>query len=139
MERLTDRDKEIPLPNPDNAQFWARVHEKLAQYEDTNFSPVTVNAIIKEWKAWADAFNDGRMLILPCKVGDTVYAIMKGHVLAVDVVSFAWYEWQPCWTVNLLFDSKKTNGVYAYSIDRFGRDVFLAPEEAEAALKGATS
>ena len=34
MERLTNRDKEIPLPNADNALFWARVHEKLARYED---------------------------------------------------------------------------------------------------------
>jgi hypothetical protein len=34
MERLTNRDKEIPLPNADNALFWARVHEKLAKYED---------------------------------------------------------------------------------------------------------
>ena len=139
MERLTDRSEEIPLPNPDNARFWARVHEKLAQYEDTNFSPVTVNAIIKEWKAWADAFNDGRMLILPCKVGDTVYAIVKDKVLAVYVVSIVRHEWQPCWVVNLLFDHRKTNGVYAYSIDRFGRDVFITQEEAETALKGATS
>lgn len=112
--------------------------DRLSEYEDLNFSPDTLKAIITEWREWADSKNDGRMLIMPCKVGDTVYAIMKGHVLAVDVVSFAWYEWQPCWTVNLLFDSKKTNGVYAYSIDRFGRDVFLTPEEAEAALKGAT-
>ncbi len=34
MERLTNRDKEIPLPNANNALFWARVHEKLARYED---------------------------------------------------------------------------------------------------------
>lgn len=34
MERLTNRDKEIPLPNADNALFWARVYEKLAKYED---------------------------------------------------------------------------------------------------------
>lgn len=116
MERLTDRDKEIPLPNPDNAQFWARVHEKLALYED--------------------AEENGLLVRFPCKVGDTVYAIVKSKVLAVYVVSIVRREWQPCWTVNLLFDSKKTNGVYAYSIDRFGRDVFLTPEEAEAALKG---
>lgn len=34
MERLTNRNKEIPLPCPENALFWGRVHEKLARYED---------------------------------------------------------------------------------------------------------
>ena len=39
MNRLTDRSKEIPLPCADNSVFWARVHEKLARYEDTGLEP----------------------------------------------------------------------------------------------------
>lgn len=34
MERMTNRHKEIPLPNADNAMFWMRVYLKLANYED---------------------------------------------------------------------------------------------------------
>ena len=41
--------------------------ERLAAYEDLIFSPEVLQAIIKEWKEWADAKNDGRLLILPCK------------------------------------------------------------------------
>ena len=44
MNRLTDRSKEIPLPCADNALFWARVHEKLARYEDSGLEPEEVEA-----------------------------------------------------------------------------------------------
>ena len=39
MNRLTDRSKEIPLPCTSNGVFWARVHEKLARYEDSGLEP----------------------------------------------------------------------------------------------------
>lgn len=49
--------------------------DQLAEYENLIFSPGTLMAIIKEWKEWADAKNNGRLRILPCKVGDTVWVI----------------------------------------------------------------
>ena len=49
--------------------------DRLAEYEDLIFSPDTLNAIIKEWEKWADAKNDGRLLILPCKEGEPVYQL----------------------------------------------------------------
>lgn len=45
MNRLTDRSKEIPLPCAENASFWARVHEKLARYEDSGLEPEEVRGI----------------------------------------------------------------------------------------------
>lgn len=47
MNRLTDRSKEIQLPCADNGVFWARVHEKLARYEDTGLEPEEVEAAKK--------------------------------------------------------------------------------------------
>ena len=38
--------------------------ERLAAYEDLIFSPEVLQTIIKEWKEWADAKNDGRLVIL---------------------------------------------------------------------------
>lgn len=38
--------------------------DRLAEYEDLIFSPETLKGIIKEWKEWADAKNDGRLVIL---------------------------------------------------------------------------
>lgn len=49
--------------------------DKLAEYENLIFSPGTLMSIIKEWKEWADAKNDGRLVILPCKEGDPVYRV----------------------------------------------------------------
>lgn len=49
MERLTNRDIEIPSP------YWLRVHMKLAAYEDIE--------------------EHGLLVRLPCKVGDMVYLI----------------------------------------------------------------
>lgn len=59
MERLTNRHAEIPLPDSVHATYWALVHEKLARYED--------------------AEQEGRLIVLPCKVGDTIY-ILRGDV-----------------------------------------------------------
>lgn len=44
MNRLTDRSKEIQLPCTGNGVFWARVHEKLARYEDSCLEPEEVEA-----------------------------------------------------------------------------------------------
>ena len=63
--------------------------ERLAAYEDTGLEPREVSAIVKEWsdlctivgecggiarlRELAEADKDGRLVVLPCKVGDTVY------------------------------------------------------------------
>lgn len=96
MDRLTDRSREMPLPNSDNATFWARVHEELARYEDSGLSPEEVEATkttlmgkslaeIKELNGislermieLAKADAEGRLVVLPCKVGDKFYLVGK--------------------------------------------------------------
>ena len=92
MNRLTDRSKEIPLPCADNASFWARAHEKLARYEDSGLEPEQCakfaqtekegryivlkeprSAGVHRLEEIARADIEGRLVVLPCKVGDTVY------------------------------------------------------------------
>lgn len=75
MDRLTDRSKEIPLPCADNALFWARVHEKLARYEDSGLEP-------EEVERYAKAEKDGRLLVLPC--GDAVTLEYNGLLYKGD-------------------------------------------------------
>ncbi len=48
--------------------------ERLAAYEDLIFSPEVLQAIIKEWKEWADAKNDGRLVILSDELRAEFYA-----------------------------------------------------------------
>ena len=52
MERLTNSDKEIPTLS-NNAEYWLQAYFKLKEYEDLE--------------------EQGLLLKLPCKVGDTVY------------------------------------------------------------------
>lgn len=54
MNRLTDRNKEIPLPCADNSVFWARVHEKLARYEDSGLAPDELEKLVA-FKEYFDA------------------------------------------------------------------------------------
>lgn len=53
----------------------------LALYEDLVYSPETLAAIIREWKEWEDAKNEGRLQIMP--KGDekpaTMVFLAKGH------------------------------------------------------------
>lgn len=52
MKRLTNSDKEIPALS-NNAEYWLQAYFKLKDYEDSE--------------------EQGLILKLPCKVGDTVY------------------------------------------------------------------
>lgn len=98
---------------------------RLAAYEDTGLTPeeakrmsniLLLNDRLREF---AEADKDGRLVVLPCKVGDTVYRIfnppsrepvISAHTLmSVDYI----VRW----------------------IDKFGKTVFLTREEAEKALE----
>ena len=114
---------------------WAR----LADYEDTGLTPAEVRSMSGEWCAMmsvlnsigsydrlrelAEADRDGRVLILQCKVGDTVY-----RVFTADGREPVIQETQV-----------KTLGQAADLIGRVGKlnklvSVFRTREEAERAL-----
>ena len=80
------------------------------------------------------------VIVPPCKVGDTVY-----YLTSVDTEKELNVADIFCGTVqSVAFDGKNiwvaakyTNGLYYHHKEQdFGRDVFLAKEEAEKALKG---
>ncbi len=106
---------------------------RLAAYEDTRLTPeqcenakVIIEAAFSDDTSKAErirellkADKDGRLVVLPCKVGDTVYRIfnppsrepvISAHTLmSIDYI----VRW----------------------VDKFGKTVFLTREEAEAALE----
>ena len=126
MERLTYRDKDgFPMMKK-RGGFKQGGVERLAAYEDTGLTPEEIAAMqhtLSEYHKVADpllrAQADGRLVVLPCKVGDTVYRIfnppsrepvISAHTLmSVDYI----VRW----------------------IDKFGKTVFLTREEAENALE----
>ncbi len=77
-------------------------------------------------KELVQAENDGRLVVLPCKVGDTVFAAETSPVIPLSVVDVGMYL-------------EGTDGEDWEALNNFGKTVFLTREEAEAALaeKGA--
>ena len=115
-----------------------KVWERLKAYEETGLEPEEVNSVklalmgksvaeVKEFEGvpidrlreLAQADKEGRCVVLPCKVGDTVWRIQyvqnkKGnYVVGIAEIKFG-----------LLWASE------------FGKTVFLTREEAEKALGG---
>lgn len=116
MERLTNSDKEIPtLVN--NAEYWLEVYFKLKDIED--------------------AEEQGLLLRLPCKVGDTLYCItpyvkepiITAHVLQMNIKQF--YNKR----IIVRIDVMNKMGESCYFLDDIGKKIFLSREEAEAKLK----
>lgn len=90
---------------------------------------------INRLRKLAEADRDGRVVVLPCKVGDTVYevtsrkTISEYRVKAIRVELFCTFiEWD----IVAGFVDKSLFGV---SVDEIGKTVFLTREEAEAALE----
>lgn len=112
MERLTNSDKEIPTLD-DNAEYWLKAYLKLKDYEDLE--------------------EQGRLLKLPCRVGDTVYGISMGKIitLIVNEISIFYMKGEKIINVKCQNDDMFRN----YIETEFGKTVFLTKSEAEAKLK----
>lgn len=80
--------------------FDETICERLAAYEDSLLEPEEVSALIKDWirlcttirmcggidrlRVLADADKGGRLMVLPCKVGDTVWAA-SGKIIRCEI------------------------------------------------------
>ena len=120
MERLTNRDKEIPTLS-NNAEYWLQAYFKLKDYEDLE--------------------EQGLLLKLPCKVGDTVYAYCSEFGIlpyVVDCIVINEHITFQCSSYsNPIGDcpSECLDGIEP-DITDFGKTVFLTQDEAEEKLKG---
>ena len=106
-ERLTISRKEIPTLC-DNAEYWLQVYFKLKDYEDLE--------------------EQGKLIELPCKIGDTVYGIRRyqDRIVKSGTVSEMFYNQN----MELIIAIKNVcRGCW-------GKQIFATLEEAEAALKG---
>ena len=110
--------------------------ERLAAYEDLIFSPEVIQAIIKEWKEWADAKNDGRLLILPCKEGDPVYQLNGPCVPSFGTCPYdGGYGTYRCGPPERCTPYIKEMKFSVTMMPRFGKIYFKTNEEAKKALE----
>lgn len=85
--------------------------------------------VINKLAEYEDAEEQGLLLRLPCKVGDTVYRLVPKtyrNIVELKVKKFVFCE------NGLCFVTEKTP--FYYSCDEFGEFIFLTKEEAEQAL-----
>ena len=119
--------------------------ERLAAYEDTGLTPEEVTALQKDWsdlcttigeyggldrvKELAEADKDGRVVVLPCKVGDGLWTFCSYPVK--QVYSFTVTDIS---TLNgrTMLNTSRCGVIDARDV---GKTVFLTREEAEAALE----
>ena len=141
------------------AWSYAELRGRLMQYEDTRLTPERCAEFaradaegryivmrdaeqegVARLRELSEADKDGRLVVLPCKVGDTVWVTrnpwtnkllknpLDAYVNGMKMYSHGLY-------VNLLFDTRKINGTRDYEINHIGKTVFLTREEAEKALE----
>lgn len=115
------------------AWAFADLRKRLASYEDTGLTPTQIKSILPkqsveeavermkaererydEWFAWKQAEQEGRLLVLPCKVGTPIYWInFNQH-------DGYWIE---------------LGEFHLQDIGVFGKTIFLTREAAEAKLE----
>lgn len=130
-----------------NCKWEEAAWSRLAAYEDKELEPEEITAMqhtLDEYHKVADpllrAQADGRLVVLPCKVGDTLWVTSNpwtGKLLKkpLDACVNGMKMYSHGLYVNLLFDTRKINGTRDYEINHIGKTVFLSREEAKAALE----
>ena len=120
--------------------------EDLRAYEAAGLTPAEVHSMSGEWCAMmsvlnsigsydrlrelAEADKDGRLVVLPCKLGDTVYRIVRDaepHITR-DEVRNMYFADDMTLCVELV-------GGRIILPEKFGKTIFLTREEAEKALE----
>ena len=129
-----------------------QLYARLGAYEDTRLTPELVQEIaelaiwihkngLEKIKKWIKADKDGRVVVLPCKVGDTLWVTGRDNVPremeleAPDIRTVCTDEDNLCMSTC----NRKPDGFCAYRLRNDGADigktVFLTREEAEKALE----
>ena len=132
------------------AWSYAELRGRLMQYEDTDMTPVEVSMLVKDWndlctivrecggisrvRVLAEADKDGRLGVLPCKVGQRVFALLDTdkHISECEVKQIGMGN-------KIGFIGLEPIGArgreYGVALNGFDKTVFLTREEAEKALE----
>lgn len=126
MERLTEKN---PLWIDD--ELWERACEPDCE---------EIDAVYRKLKEYEDAEEQGLLLRLPCKVGDTLYRVNKGAkepVIMMRVIQLYIKQIHKDRTVMRIDAINDADmGESCYLPCDIGERIFLTREQAEAKLKG---
>lgn len=113
-----------------------RLLDRLAEYEDTEetLRQLCRNCDLERLEKLAEADKDGRLVVLPCKVGQRVFALLDTdkHISECEVKQIGMGN-------KIGFIGLEPIGArgreYGVALNGFGKTVFLTREEAEKALE----
>ena len=123
---------------------YRRNREDLRAYKDTGLEPamcanyktfedeaISKGVTFKRIIALMEADRDGRLVVLPCKVGDVVYGFHEGKTILPMVAK--WIETNTDgWCIAVQYTPMAPR---FYRFSDFGKTVFLTREEAKKALQ----
>ncbi len=154
MERLTFEGnfcdiaqcRTIPCPY-NNSCTQKQVWERLKAYEDTGLTPERCAEFaraeaegryivmrdaeqegVARLREIAEVDKDGRLVVLPCKVGDTLFRVFAGEILEHKVGNMRYLAIQGRWDI-------ETYPFCPCVESSIGKTIFLTREEAAAALE----
>ena len=156
MERLTKRENghahyprcfEEPCGGmgcrTEDCEFKVEICERLADYEDMERTPEEIdmdheaaetlrqlcqNCDLDRLEKLAEADRDGRVVVRPCKVGDTLFRVFAGGILEHKVRNMRYLAIQERWDID-------TIPFCSYVESSIGKTIFLTREEAKKALE----
>lgn len=146
MERMTIRNSDGSVSQPTDLK-WAEALDRLAAYEDTGLTPERCAEFaradaegryivmrdaeqegVARLRELAKADMDGRLVALPCKVGDKLYRVFDGNISEHEVQNMKYFARQGRVGIDMT--------PFFPDAGRFiGKTVFLTREEAEKALE----
>ena len=149
MERLTEHQvvgghvHAVPTRDVDQAMM------RLAAYEDTEMEPEQCeNAKVIIESAFSDdtskserirellkADKDGRLMVLPCKVGDRLYEVTGRKTISVYKVKAIRVELFGLFIEGDIVEGFVWQSLSGINAEEIGKTVFLTREEAEKALE----
>ena len=93
--------------------------------------------ILQELKEYRDLEEQGLLLKLPCKIGDTVYQLINSHIYEYKVIGICFDIFQNKWMYEVAYQIGLEWFKTMCDFDVFGKSktVFLTKEEAEKALE----
>lgn len=93
-----------------------------------------IDAVYRKLKEYEDMEEQGRLLKLPCKVGNIVYCIENKEIYTCTVGKISISKNNGVW-VEINFPKEMPDIIaIEYNLDDIGKTVFLAKSEAEAAM-----
>ena len=126
--------------------------ERLKEYEDAGLEPEDLKKAFNETailnlaaqalsttpdhlRDLVQAEQDGQLVVLPCKVGDTLFDTYCGDIREKEVVSVGFMLSKSVKHMTIHANNFR-GAITEIEMDRIGKDIFYTREAAEAALKG---